>query len=677
MLLSTLTAELAQLTQYSSFMFAVFDANLRLQMANEQFYRTLGLTPDGQLQKPLARLLPRELYQSMHPYLVRAATGATVQGEVMLQAALPNSYHFCITPVLGQQTHNEGQLCGYLFQGADVTEKHQLLDSLQETQRYCQNLISMLDDGFCILEDGIIVSANESTARILGVTNSQQLLGKPLQEFLRDPHSGNIPEQLHQQLSHCQQHILNTAPAVGQRKRISLQSMPITAMGNPAQMVIMRSDNRLPDDLQQRDPLTGLLNRHSTLRQLQSMIRANIPLSMLYLDLDNFKNINDSLGHHVGDKVLVEIASRLRSHLPENAILGYFGGDEFGIILPNTSQDAAKQYGHSLIRAIKNPLDLQQVRKQLSCSIGCVVFPSDGHEAHHLLQYADTAMYDAKAQGRNRLACYQPQMNREARLRLWLEVELQKALSKSELDVYFQPKVNTRDFRLIGMEALVRWKHPTEGFISPARFIPVAEKAGLIDWLGRVVMEKVFATVQRWLKQGLNPGQVSINLSPQQFANPGLLNEVLALQQHYQIPPGRIILEITENAVMTDQEHAARLLQELRAQGFVLSIDDFGTGYSSLSYLANFPFDELKIDRSFILDILHNPKQVAIVESIINLGKSLNMHVIMEGVETHEEATLIAGLNCDGIQGYHFFKPMPVKEIEQLLRPSMKTAASG
>ncbi|MGL5431544.1 MAG: EAL domain-containing protein, partial [Plesiomonas shigelloides] len=183
--------------------------------------------------------------------------------------------------------------------------------------------------------------------------------------------------------------------------------------------------------------------------------------------------------------------------------------------------------------------------------------------------------------------------------------------------------------------------------------------------------------VQRWLKQGLNPGQVSINLSPQQFANPGLLNEVLALQQHYQIPPGRIILEITENAVMTDQEHAARLLQELRAQGFVLSIDDFGTGYSSLSYLANFPFDELKIDRSFILDILHNPKQVAIVESIINLGKSLNMHVIMEGVETHEEATLIAGLNCDGIQGYHFFKPMPVKEIEQLLRPSMKTAASG
>ncbi|MGL4930965.1 MAG: putative bifunctional diguanylate cyclase/phosphodiesterase, partial [Plesiomonas sp.] len=455
------------------------------------------------------------------------------------------------------------------------------------------------------------------------------------------------------------------------RRRLSLQAANIMQMGNPAQLVMLRTETRVKDEQQQRDPLTGLLNRHSTLRQLQNLIRHNTPLSMLYLDLDNFKNINDSLGHHIGDKVLIEIAGRLRSQLPENAVLGYFGGDEFGIILPNTAKESAKQYGSSLIRAIQHPLELQQMRKQLSCSIGCVSFPADGSEAHHLLQHADTAMYDAKAQGRNRLASYQPQMNREARLRLWLEVELQKALTRNELDIYFQPKVNTRDFRIIGMEALVRWKHHSEGFISPARFIPVAEKGGLIDWLGRVVMEKVFATLQRWLAQGLNPGLVSINLSPRQFANPGLFNEVLTLQQRYQIPPQRIILEITENAVMTDQEHAAKLLNDFRQHGFVLSIDDFGTGYSSLSYLANFPFDELKIDRGFIHDILHNPKQLAIVESIINLGKSLNMHVIMEGVETHEEATLIAGLNCDGIQGYHFFKPMPEAQIEQLLQPTL------
>ncbi|MGL5758350.1 sensor domain-containing protein [Plesiomonas sp.] len=666
--LSTLTAHVTMLTQHSSFMFAVFDLQLNIHMVNNQFSTVLGKSAPLLISQPLAEVLSPPLFQYMSPYFTRAEKGETVYGEVMSSGDnTPYSYHFCITPIISA----DQQIQGYLLQGSDITERHRLLDTLQETQRYCHHLTAMLDDGICILEEGIVVSANESAATILGVANAAALLAHPLHDFLRDPHSGNIPEDLHTRFQHCQTLALNSAPRIGSRRRLSLQAANIMQMGNPAQLVMLRTETRVKDEQQQRDPLTGLLNRHSTLRHLQNLIRHNTPLSMLYLDLDNFKNINDSLGHHIGDKVLIEIAGRLRSQLPENAVLGYFGGDEFGIILPNTTKESAKQYGNSLIRAIQHPLDLQQMRKQLSCSIGCVSFPADGSEAHHLLQHADTAMYDAKAQGRNRLASYQPQMNREARLRLWLEVELQKALTRSELDIYFQPKVNTRDFRIIGMEALVRWKHHSEGFISPARFIPVAEKGGLIDWLGRVVMEKVFATLQRWLAQGLNPGLVSINLSPQQFANPGLFNEVLTLQQRYQIPPQRIILEITENAVMTDQEHAAKLLNDFRQHGFVLSIDDFGTGYSSLSYLANFPFDELKIDRGFIHDILHNPKQLAIVESIINLGKSLNMHVIMEGVETHEEATLIAGLNCDGIQGYHFFKPMPESQIEQLLQPTL------
>ena len=276
-------------------------------------------------------------------------------------------------------------------------------------------------------------------------------------------------------------------------------------------------------------------------------------------------------------------------------------------------------------------------------------------------------MYEAKNRGRNRLVIFSEAMSKEVRMRLWLEIELQKALQHNGLEVWYQPKVNAKNFEIDGAEALVRWKHPVEGYISPAQFIPIAERSGLIEQLGRVVMREVFTTVNHWKKQQLLKGRVAINLSSQQFENPNLINFVDKLRQSTGINADDFTFELTESAVMSDGEHTIQMLNAIKKQGFALSIDDFGTGYSSLSYLARFPLDELKIDRAFIKDIDTISKQIILIENIINIGKSLNMSVVAEGIETHQQATLLSNLNCDYIQGFHFHRPMPKQELEALL----------
>jgi diguanylate cyclase (GGDEF)-like protein len=388
---------------------------------------------------------------------------------------------------------------------------------------------------------------------------------------------------------------------------------------------------------------------------------------MLYLDIDNFKNINDSLGHHIGDKVIKEVSSRLKRLLPQQAVLGHLGGDEFGIILPEPENNRmAEMLSERIISLINQPFDLHHFSKRLACSIGSVAYPGDGNDARILLQNADTAMYEAKDRGRNRLIKFNDQMNKEARMRLWLEIELQKALQQNGLEVWYQPKVNARDFSINGAEALIRWKHPVEGYISPGAFIPVAERAGLIEHLGRVVMRDVFSTVKRWKLQGILPGRVAINLSPEQFGNPKLIDYMEKLLRTTELDPSCITFELTESAVMSDSEHTVQMLNAIKKLGFALSIDDFGTGYSSLSYLARFPIDELKIDRAFISDIDTLPKQITVIENIINLGKSLDLTVVAEGVETQQQATLLSNLNCHSIQGFHFYRPQPRQEVEEL-----------
>lgn len=659
------------LTDNSPFLFAVLDQDHNYLVVNNRYCEISGLRREELVGRNDKEILGQAFYNSLRPYYERAFNGESVEGEVVLDDNRHDtSMHFSLSPL----RNNTDNIQHIVLHSADTSERQILVNSLEELEHQLYQLNELISDGICIIESETVITANKAAAHLLGFESAKELLGEDLGRLLIDSHSQRVlGEQLNQQ-SQREPRKCHTSPRCRSERPLLVSTSDITMLGSPATIVMLKDASEQVvqqsqiEHLVHTDPLTGLYNRHGFSRRLEHLIANETPLVMLYMDIDNFKNINDSLGHHIGDRVLQEISQRLRRLLPENTILGHLGGDEFGVLFPEPEHDRTGDLiSEQIISLINQPFDLHHFSKHLACSIGMVTSPGNGNDARILLQNADTAMYEAKNRGRNRLVKFNEAMNKEARMRLWLEIELQKALQNNKLEVWYQPKVNAKDFAIDGAEALVRWKHPVEGYISPAQFIPVAERSGLIEQLGRVVMREVFTTVRRWKQQRILPGRVAINLSPQQFGNPNLISFVEKLKNSIGVNANDITFELTESAVMSDGEHTIQMLNAIKKIGFALSIDDFGTGYSSLSYLARFPLDELKIDRAFINDIDTVPKQVTLIENIINLGKALNMSIVAEGVETHQQATLLSNLNCDYIQGFHFYRPLPKNELEAIL----------
>ncbi|MGR5176684.1 sensor domain-containing protein [Vibrio parahaemolyticus] len=659
----------AKLTSNSPFFFAILDDEHHYCMVNDRYCDVAGLTHSDLVGMNDLQILGERFYNQLKPYYGRAFQGESIEAEVTLdESDVESSLHFSVSPI-----EFEGVVEYIVFHAIDTSEKQILTRSLEESESKFHKLSQLIPDGLILVEDDCILSANPAAARLFGYTNHSDLLGESLNRLLKNENDNNRV-QLDLSRVHDDPLQFLTSEYCGAQRRLALHIDDAHLFGNSAHLVLLQDTDEKPNPVTQNssedvniDTLTKLYNRLGFTRCLDHFIQSNTPLVMLYLDIDNFKNINDSLGHHIGDRVIQEVSSRLKRQLPQQAVLAHLGGDEFGIILPEPENSRTVEIlAEKIIGLINQPFDLHHFSKRLACSIGSVNYPSDGNDARILLQNADTAMYEAKSRGRNRLVKFNDQMNKEARMRLWLEIELQKALQQNGLEVWYQPKVNARDFSINGAEALVRWKHPVEGYISPASFIPVAEQAGLIESLGRVVMRDVFNTVKRWKLQGILPGRVAINLSPEQFGNPKLIDYMERLLRSTNLDPSCITFELTESAVMSNSEHTLQMLDAIKRLGFALSIDDFGTGYSSLSYLAHFPIDELKIDRAFIMDIDTLPKQLTVIENIINLGKSLNLSVVAEGVETRHQATLLSNLNCNSIQGFHFHRPQPKHEVEAL-----------
>ncbi|MGV2987395.1 EAL domain-containing protein [Vibrio sp. E150_011] len=660
----------AKLTSNSPFFFAILDAEHQYCMVNDRYCDVAGLTHSDLVGMNDQQILGERFYHKLKPYYERALNGESIEAEVTLdESNVESSLHFSLSPVA-----LDGTIENVVFHAIDTSEKQILSRSLEESESKFLKLSRLIPEGLLIVEDDCILSANPAAARLFGYSSASDLLSESLSRLLVDD-SNRTPSPLNFK-STVDSKALNfmTSDACGSKRHLALNIDDANLFGNSAHLILIQDMDEKPKPVAKDshedvniDALTKLYNRLGFTRCLDHFIENKTPLVMLYLDLDNFKNINDSLGHHIGDRVIQEVSTRLKRHLPQHTVLAHLGGDEFGIILPEPEgSSAVDMLAEKIISLINQPFDLHHFSKRLACSIGSVTYPNDGHDPRILLQNADTAMYEAKARGRNRLVKFNDQMNKEARMRLWLEIELQKALAQNGLEVWYQPKVNARDFSINGAEALVRWKHPVEGYISPASFIPVAEQAGLIESLGRVVMRDVFNTVKRWKQQGILPGRVAINLSPEQFGNPKLIDYMERLLRSTGLDPSCITFELTESAVMSNSEHTLQMLDAIKKLGFALSIDDFGTGYSSLSYLAHFPIDELKIDRAFIMDIDTLPKQLTVIENIINLGRSLNLSVVAEGVETRHQATLLSNLNCHSIQGFHFHRPQPKHEVEVL-----------
>ncbi|MGR4988915.1 putative bifunctional diguanylate cyclase/phosphodiesterase [Vibrio rotiferianus] len=658
-----------KLTSNSPFFFAILDNEYRYRMVSERYCDITGLAHDDVVGLTDEQVLGEQFYHKLQPYYQRAFSGEHIEAEVTLdETDLETSLHFSISPII-----EDKQTRFVVFHAIDTSEKRILVRSLEESETKFSKLTQLLPDGLLLVEDDIIISANPASARLLGLNSPHELLGEELSRLFIDENSKKVFSHKLSSLLSEKPFICLTSARCGFERKVQLNADITAILGSESQIILIQDADDTPKNLSNStedahiDSLTKLYNRFGFTKRLEQLIRSQTPLLVFYLDIDNFKNINDSLGHHIGDKVIQEVSARLKRLLPNQAIIGHLGGDEFGIILPEPENSRmAEIISDRIISLINQPFDLHHFSKRLACSIGSVRYPEDGQDARILLQNADTAMYEAKDRGRNRLIKFNDQMNKEARMRLWLEIELQKALQQNGLEVWYQPKVNARDFSINGAEALVRWKHPVEGYISPGAFIPVAERAGLIEHLGRVVMRDVFNTVKRWKLQGILPGRVAINLSPEQFGNPQLIDYMEKLLRTTELDPSCITFELTESAVMSDSEHTVQMLNAIKKLGFALSIDDFGTGYSSLSYLARFPIDELKIDRAFINDIDTLPKQVTVIENIINLGKSLDLTVVAEGVETHQQATLLSNLQCNSIQGFHFYRPQPKHEVEEL-----------
>jgi diguanylate cyclase (GGDEF)-like protein/PAS domain S-box-containing protein len=431
--------------------------------------------------------------------------------------------------------------------------------------------------------------------------------------------------------------------------------------------------------LANHDALTALPNRtrfnHTLGLALQSAQRHLRGFAVLFIDLDRFKVINDTLGHEAGDLVLKVMGSRLIDTVRSSDVVARLGGDEFVVLLQDVSETRLiETVARKILSALVKPIYIGDRECRVSASIGVCVYPSDAHDEQTLMKNADIAMYRAKEDGKNTYKFYSEDTNVHSFERLALETSLRNGLERNEFLLHFQPKLNLRTGRITGVEALVRWQHPELGLVPPGQFIPLAEETGLIVPLGKWVLRTACAQNVLWQREGLPPVVMAVNISARQFADENLLSDVESALKDSGLKPGLLELEITETMVMQNAERAAQLLASIERAGVRLAIDDFGVGQSSLTQLKRFPIDTLKVDRSFIRDIPGDSDDKAITEAIIAMGRSLNLTVVAEGVETEEQVAFLRERACDEMQGYYFSKPVPAGQLADLMRRHLQTA---
>lgn len=429
------------------------------------------------------------------------------------------------------------------------------------------------------------------------------------------------------------------------------------------------------------DVLTGLPNRVLFNDRLeQAMISAqrnHSKISLLFLDIDRFKQINDTLGHGVGDQLLQSVGQRLLECVREQDTVSRQGGDEFIVVLSDAGAEGAELVAEKIMQNITHPYIIEQHDLRITASIGIAVYPDHAQDSESLIKYADVAMYQAKESGRNCYLHFAPAMNASSYERLQLETALRGALERDELRVYYQSQVNLSDGHVVGCEALVRWQHPSLGMIYPEKFIPLAEETGLVVAINYWVLEHAIKQCRAWRDAGFESLTMSVNLSALQFRQHNLLQQIRDLLQKYAVPASALDLELTEGILMQGVERTLATLHELSAMGVIISIDDFGTGYSSLSYLKRFPIQQMKIDQSFVRDVTTDASDATMVRTIILMAHSLRLQVIAEGVETQEQVVFLRQCGCEYAQGYYFSRPVPAPEFEKQLKLAQAYSRNG
>jgi diguanylate cyclase (GGDEF)-like protein len=416
------------------------------------------------------------------------------------------------------------------------------------------------------------------------------------------------------------------------------------------------------------DALSGLSNRHHFVERLQETLdgllqaRNNGRVVVAYIDVDRFKDINDTMGHAAGDTLIVAVAERLQRTLAPEDFLSRFGGDEFAVLRRASGPEAVEDLAARLRAAFEESFDVYGQHIRMTASVGIAMAPDHGFSPQELMRHADIALYEGKKQGRDRAMVFCAEMAAEVEQRREVELELEAALQAGKLYLHYQPVISCAQNRVSGVEALLRWDHPTKGAISPAVFVPIAEEAGLMPALGAYVLDQAFAETKRWPNV-----DVSINLSPVQFRHVDLVEMLETLIAKHDVDPQRIVLEVTEGVLMESTERNRQILDAVRGLGFKIALDDFGTGYSSLRYLCDFRFDKIKIDRAFVTGIQERKRAMTIIQSVVTLGRGLGMEIVAEGVETAAEASVMRLVGVTELQGFFFSHAVAAEQIDALI----------
>ena len=529
-----------------------------------------------------------------------------------------------------------------------------------------------LDHGLVLVDrDGRVAVFTAEAGRLLGLSDGFGAVGRPIVSVLRaigpgDPEGrAAVLALLREPPRQTRSTILSVA-AHGRDLSVDVRSL--AGAGWAVAITDVRRDAGVAQEVDGwRDALTGLANRTmftSRLKEgLARLQRTREGFALLAIDLDRFKHVNDSLGHPVGDELLRKVAERLQTTLRPTDTAARLGGDEFAVVQSGVNDAAgAERLAKRIVDLLGRSYMVEGHLINIGASVGVALAPADGNDPHDLIKNADLALYRAKADGRDTFRFFTPEMSAQVEARRRLELDLRKALAMREFELFYQPQLNLETDRIIGCEALIRWRHPTRGTVSPAEFIPLAEEIGLIVGIGEWVIRTACKEAARW-PDALT---VAVNLSPAQFQSKKLVATVASALAASGLAPRRLELEITEGVLLQESEANLATLHALRALGLRISMDDFGTGYSSLSYLRSFPFDKIKIDRSFVSGESAKGDAMAIIRAIASLGASFGMTTVAEGVETHEQMQRIRTEGCTDVQGYHISRPVPAAAIMQL-----------
>ena len=654
------------------------DATDRIILFNQAAEKLFGYSANEALGQPVTLLIPERYHPGFHQYRDRVRAGAS-HAIQRVKGCRKNGDEFPVELTMSYTTIGQDALFTTVLR--DISSQLEARRELQLAEQVFQNSA----EAICIIDaQRQIISVNPRFTELTGwsreavIGQSSEIL-VPTQEQPRHRHAWLATKD-----AGIWQGDLQLTRRDGSQFPIWLtMNMVRNAMGKPTHSIIMFSDiterRRATEQLEfqaSHDALTGLPNRYGLDRLLPDLLaqhqEAHQSLAVLFLDLDNFRTINDSLGHSVGDQLLRAVAERLKNILGSHALIARPGGDEFIIVVPHlANQQAATTEANKILQAMAHTFEIGNFRLDISLSLGISTYPEDGTDIAILFKNADTAMYAAKAAGRSAIRHFSPQMAYRVEHRMALETRLRRALDQGEFVLHYQPQIDTDSGALNGLEALLRWFPKGGDGLGPAEFIPIAEESGLIIPIGQWVLEELCRQLIQWRRMGLSVVPMAFNLSPLQFRQADLRQAILSTLAHAGLTGQEVELELTEGMLIDASTDTHATLTAFKDAGIGIAIDDFGTGYSALSYLKKFPIDKLKIDRSFIQEIAHQPVDAAIAATIINLAHSLNMRVVAEGVETQEQHYLLSNWGCDGVQGYHFSRPLPAEEIlERYLQPA-------